>query len=191
MRNAIIVHGTCDKEEYYSTEYPSLSNSHWLPWLQKQLIVKDVSTATPEIPHAYMPDYDVWKSEFERFSVTSETILVGHSCGAGFLVRWLSENKNISVGKVVLVAPWIDPDKSKGLDSTFFNFEMDTSLVLRTRGLTIFNSDNDDESIHQSVKIILEKIPNIKVRDFHSYGHFCLGDMKTDHFPELLEEVLV
>ena len=79
MKNAIIIHGAPDKEEYYSDKYPSASNFQWLPWLQKQLIMRDIKADTPEMPHAYSPQYDVWKREFERFDITSETILVGHS----------------------------------------------------------------------------------------------------------------
>ena len=190
MKNAIIIHGTCDKEEYYSPEYPSASNFHWLPWLQKQFLIKDIAAVTPEMPHGYMPDYKVWKREFERFDITPETILVGHSCGGGFLVRWLSENKNQKVGKVVLVAPWLDPNKRKGEDNNFFDFEMDSELVSRTDGITIFNSDNDDEAIQTSVKKIMDTIPNIKLVDFHNKGHFCLSDLGTEAFPELLGEAL-
>jgi predicted alpha/beta hydrolase family esterase len=190
MKNAVIIHGTCDKEEYYSDKHPSASNAHWFPWLQKQLLINDISAVTPEIPHGYMPDYAVWKREFERFDITDETILVGHSCGGGFLVRWLSENKEVNVGKVVLVAPWLDPNKTKGADNDFFDFEMDQDLVSRTEGLVIFNSDDDEPAIHTSIKQIMETIPNIKLFEFHSYGHFCLGDMGTDAFPELLKEIL-
>jgi hypothetical protein len=57
MKNAIILHGTCSKEEYYDPEHPSLSNSHWFPWLQKQLLRKDISAQTPEIPNAWRPTY--------------------------------------------------------------------------------------------------------------------------------------
>ena len=91
-QNAILIHGTCNKVEYYSDEYPTLSNSHWFPWLSKQLLISDIPTVALEIPNAYMPNYTTWKKEFERFDIDSETILVGHSCGGGFLVRWLSEN---------------------------------------------------------------------------------------------------
>ncbi len=190
MKNAIIIHGTSDKEEYYSPDYPSASNSHWLPWLQKQLIIRDIPAVVIEVPNSYMPDYAVWKRELERFDITPETILIGHSCGGGFLVRWLSENKNVTVGKVVLVAPWLDPEKSKGKDNDFFNFTMDEKLVSRTAGVTIFNSDNDDSSIHVSVEKILGSIPDIKLVDFHSYGHFCFSDMQTVEFPQLLEEAI-
>lgn len=190
MKNAIIVHSTCDKEEYYSPEYPSASNFHWLPWLVKQLFIKDIHAVTPEMPHGYMPNYAVWKREFERFDIKPETVLVGHSCGGGFLVRWLSENKDKHVGKVVLVAPWLDPNKTKGEDNDFFDFVMDSELVSRTQGVTIFNSDDDMEAIHTSVKQIMDTIPDIKLVEFEGKGHFCLSDLGTEAFPELLSEIL-
>lgn len=36
MKNAIILHGGPDKEEYYDPKARSMSNSHWIPWLQAQ-----------------------------------------------------------------------------------------------------------------------------------------------------------
>lgn len=188
MRNAIIVHGTCDSEEYYSEEYPSASNSHWLPWLQKQLIIRDIRTCTPEMYKSYDPDYSVWKSEFEKHVVNQETILVGHSCGGGFLIRWLSENRKVQVGTVILVAPWLDSGNSK--NGVFFDFEADPDLVSRTKKFLIFNSSDDMDSIHESVRIIKNNIHNVSIREFESYGHFCYSDLGTEAFPELLEEIL-
>lgn len=188
MKNAIIVHGMPDKEEYYSASQPSPSNFCWLPWLQKQLVMKDIKADTPEMLHAYNPQYDHWKREFERFDITPETILVGHSCGGGFIVRWLSENKDKMVGKVVLVAPWLDPKKEETDD--FFDFEIDPELVARTGGVTIFHSDNDDVSINESVDLIISKVPNINLRIFGGYYHFVDRKLAVEGFPELLEEVL-
>ncbi|MFX9688476.1 hypothetical protein ABTO93_19980, partial [Acinetobacter baumannii] len=62
--NAIIVHGTPTKEEYYDASVPSCSNSHWVPWLQKELLVRDIPAATPEMPDAWDPKWEVWKREF-------------------------------------------------------------------------------------------------------------------------------
>ena len=188
MKNAIIIHGRPDKEEYYDLKYPSCSNSHWLPWLQKELLVHEISAHTPEIPHAFDPDYNVWKKELERYEITSETILVGHSCGGGFLVRWLSEHKDKTVGKVVLVAPWLDPDRESTTD--FFDFEIDPTLPQRTASFTIFHSDNDYESIIKTVKILQNKIDGISFQEFHKYGHFTFEAMKTIEFPELLKTLL-
>jgi len=189
MKNAIIVHGTCSRKEYYSDEYPSLSNSHWVPWLQKQLMMRDIPAATPDIPNAYKPNYETWRREAERFDIGPETMLVGHSCGGGFWVRWLSEHPDVRVGRVVLVAPWLDPNNIK--KTTFFQFEIDPALVARTESVTIFNSTNDHPGIHWSVEILRQTIPGIVYREFDDYGHFCYDDMKTQEFPELRDELLV
>lgn len=188
MKNAIIIHGKPDKEEYYSDKYPSSSNFQWIPWLQKQLIMRDIEAVTPEMFHAYNPDYKIWKREFERFNVTPETILVGHSCGGGFLIRWLSENKEVKAGKVILVAPWLDPDRE--LDTGFFDFDIDTDLAARTKELIVFISDDDFDSIQKSVEKIKSEMKDIKLREFHGYGHFIVQHMKKEEFPELLEECL-
>ncbi|HEU5122081.1 MAG TPA: alpha/beta hydrolase [Candidatus Saccharimonadales bacterium] len=188
MRTAILLHGKPDKDEYYSGEYPSASNSHWFPWLQKQLLIREIAAHTPEIPHCYNPDYSVWRKEFERFDITSETFLVGHSCGGGFIVRWLSEHPEVTVGKVILVAPWLDPNRDDTTD--FFDFEIDSNLAMRTKRITIFNSDDDYASVQETVKILRNKLQNIHYREFHNHGHFCHKDLGTEAFPELLEELV-
>lgn len=188
MKNAILLHGKPGKKEYYDPKIPSASNAHWFPWLQKQLLVHDITAHTPEVPNAWKPHYPTWKKEFERFEITSETILVGHSCGGGFLVRWLSENKNVKVGKVVLVAPWLDPNRKETTD--FFELTIDPALSDRTSSIIIFNSDDDSESIQKSVRIIRESVKDVSYREFHNYGHFCRKDLRTEEFPELLEEIL-
>ncbi len=189
MKNAIILHGTCSREEYYSDKYPSASNSHWIPWLQKQLIIRDMPTITPEMFHSYAPDYTAWKLEFEKNHIGKDTILVWHSCGGGFLIRWLSENKNIQVGAVILVAPWLDPENTKQND--FFVFDFDKEFIRRTQKCIIFNSTNDDRDVMDSLEIIQNNIPSIQVKVFENYGHFCFNDLGTDAFPELLEEIIL
>ena len=188
MKNAIIVHGMPDKDEYYSPEYPSSSNFQWLPWLQKQLIMRDIQADTPEMPHAYNPVYDIWKREFERFDVTPETILVGHSCGGGFLVRWLSEHKDRVVGKVVLVAPWLDPETE--LETGFFDFTIDPDLASRTKGISVLCSDDDSSDIAVSVSKILNGIKDAVHIPFYGYGHFVGANLREKGFPELLDLVL-
>jgi predicted alpha/beta hydrolase family esterase len=185
MKNVIIVHGTPDRQEYYDESVPSCSNAHWLPWLQKQFLMMDIPSATPEMPLAFDPQYDLWQREFERYDIGPETILVGHSCGGGFLLRWLSDHKDVRVGIVVLVAPWVDPQETKRAD--FFDFEFDRHVASRTQKLIVFNSDDDMESILESVSIILENVDEIEYHEFQDYGHFCSEDLGGDEFPELIE----
>jgi predicted alpha/beta hydrolase family esterase len=189
MKTAIIIHGMPDSQEEYFNMLESENKEywHWLLWLKDELIKKNISSEVPVMPEAYNPEYKAWKETFERFPLNEETILIGHSCGGGFIVRYLSEN-DVKVGKVVLVAPWIDPDKY--LKTGMFDFEIDENIVAKTKGITIFSSTDDMQEVQDSIKILKEKIKDIKVVEFKNYGHFCYGDMKTREFPELLEEFL-
>ncbi len=189
MKNAIIFHGGPDKDEYYDATRPSESNAHWLPWLQKQLLVREISAATPEVPHAFDRNWPVWLKEVERFEIGAETILVGHSTGAGFFVKYLSIHPELRVGKVVLVAPWIDPH-ARHTKNFFDDFTIDPQLVSRTKGVTIFASDNDKDDIMESEQIIQKALPGAKLRMFSGYGHFCFTDLHRVEFPELLHEII-
>ncbi|HEV7454266.1 MAG TPA: alpha/beta hydrolase [Candidatus Saccharimonadales bacterium] len=188
MKNAIILHGCPSKQEYYDPATPSESNSHWLPWLQKQLIVKDILAVTPEVPFAFDRNWAVWQKEVERFDMGPDTKLVGHSTGAGFWIKYLSIHPELKVNKVVLVAPWLDPFQEH-TKNFFDDFKIDKGLVSRTAGVTVFYSDDDQADILKTVDIVREQVTSIKFKEFHGYKHFCFGDMKTIEFPELLEEV--
>jgi predicted alpha/beta hydrolase family esterase len=190
MNTAIIVPGRPDKDEYYEPQYPSNSNSHWYPWLSKQLMLRDIFAVALEIPRPWQPRYAIWKKELERFDIDEHTALIGHSCGGGFLVRWLSENKDRRVGKVVLVAPWMNPGNNPVSDTAdFFDFAIDPEIASRTQGITICNSDNDMASVQQTVKNIREHVTGVTYKEFH-LGHFTFEDMGTDAFPELRDLIV-
>ena len=167
MKNAIIVHGKPTKEIYYSDEFPSSSNFAWIPWLQKQLVIRNIKTDTPEMPNAYEPDFKIWKNEFERFDITPETILVGHSAGGGFILRWLSEHQDINVGRVILVAPGLDIARKSV--TGFCDFTIDKHTTDRTESMIVMVSDNDSESILKSVELIAQTLPKAKIKQFPEF----------------------
>jgi alpha-beta hydrolase superfamily lysophospholipase len=105
--------------------------------LQKELLIRGYETQTPEMPRAYEPEYGAWRQEFERHPISKRTLLVGHSCGGGFLLRWLSEHPQ-QVARLVLVAPWMDPNKNHCVQG-FFDFEINRELIHYT-DLHFFNS---------------------------------------------------
>ncbi len=143
------------------------------------------------MPKSYYPEYEVWKKELERFEVGPETMLVGHSCGGGFLVRWLSENPEQKVGKVVLVAPWLGIRFDDGpFDETFFKFKMRCGIADQTEGLYVFNSTDDFSAIQESVQMIRDQVDQVQYREFSGKGHFTMSSMGTEEFPELSEELL-
>nr|ALS92382.1 alpha/beta hydrolase family [uncultured bacterium] len=186
MPNALIIHGICDKNEFFG-DFPSGSNSHWLPWLQKELIKKGVETQTPEMPTPYDPRYDDWKRVFGQFHVGPETMLVGHSAGAGFLLRWLGENQT-SFQKLILVAPWLDPSRGK---KGFLDFAIDPLIQGGVGEIHIFASADDPvEGVRESVEKIMETLPKAKIHTLWRMRHFTFEEMGTSRFPSLLETMV-
>jgi len=102
MPNAIIIHG-CSSSPEESKEYSE--SKHWMPWVEKELIARGISTTVPSMPESWVPDYERWKAEFEKQNINEQTTLIGHSCGCAFLVRWLGDSKR-KIDKLILVAPW-------------------------------------------------------------------------------------
>lgn len=98
-------------------------------------------------------------------------------------MRWLSE-KDVKVGKVALVAPFLDPDHDE-VKSDFFRFALDTKISSKTKGLHIFYSTDDDREITESVDQI-KVLPNVEITALTGKGHLTYGDMKTEEFPELV-----
>lgn len=191
MSNAILVPGRPDKDEHYDPKRTSNSEDHWFSWLKRQLILKDIHAVSVEPPFPFRPRYDEWKKEFERFDISPDTILVGHSCGGGFLVRWLSENRDIKIGKVALVAPWMNPDQYDVSDTAdFFDFEIDPDFPSRTLGVTVFISSDDEPSVVKTVEILKEKVAGLNLKEYTDKGHFCLEDLGSNEFPELLTAVM-
>lgn len=188
--NAILVPGRPDKDEHYDPKRPSNSEDHWFSWLKRQLILKDIHAVSIEPPFPFRPRYDEWKKEFERFDLNPDTILVGHSCSGGFLLRYLSENKDIKVGKVALVAPWTNPDNFEISDTAdFFEFTIDPDFTSRTDGVTVFVSDDDEPSVLKTVDLITNAANGIDIKRFSDKGHFTLSSLGTIKFPELLSSM--
>ncbi len=170
-------------KEDYQNQGGKAAEGHWMPWLVGELQKAGIEAHNPEMPEPYAPDYEKWKAVFEKFAVDENTMLVGHSAGGGFLVRWLSENK-IKVGKVVLVAPWIDPNG--GWAPKMFNdLVIDENLAERTAGVTEFISLDDDKEELDTLQILKSKIKGLQVREFADRGHFLVSEI-----PELRDHLL-
>lgn len=139
------------------------------------------------MPEPFRPDYKKWSAVFVNFPLTNETVLVGHSCGAGFLLRYLGEHKQ-KISKLILVAPWLDPIKQR---KGFLDFEIDSSLSERVGELHIlFSIDEPTEGVKESVEIIQSKFPHAVLHTFSDKGHFTFEEMKTLEFPQLRDLII-
>lgn len=182
MKNAIIIHGISEsREEFLEQKYPEIKS--WKEWLQFELNHIDILTQMPIMPNRYIGGikYKEWEHIFKQFEITPETILIGHSAGGGFLLKYLSKNPEIHFKQLVLVAPWIDPDEYAG---DFFKFELDPELKYRLTKFDLFYSTDDDDYILESVKRISDVYKNINIHKSDNNGHF-----DGDKYQEILEVI--
>ena len=174
MKQIILIHGSPEPDQIITKQEEITPD--WFYWLQKNA----ASVIIPPMPLAVEVAYEDWLHVFEQVSISEDAILVGHSCGGGFVLRYISEHPEVNFSKVILVAPWIDPHNE--LSTDFMRFKIDPTIVNRTK-LHIFISADDSQGILDSIKIIKEKIPDAMYHEFTDRAHFC----GKPAFPEVLE----
>jgi len=140
------------------------------------------------MPDPWEPSYQEFKAEFEKYEVGENTVLVGHSCGCAFLVRWLGETKRI-VSKLILVAPWKISDKDDEFRKEFYNYPIDESITSRVGEIVMFTADDEESAGKESLNIFHDALGGYVV-ELEGHGHYTFSDMGTDKFPELLKKIL-
>lgn len=187
--NAIILHGIESDFNDYEHLPASESNLGWYPVAQWEMTKRGILTQTPEMPRPYLPDmnYDEWAETISNFTIDQKTILIGHSCGGGFWLKYLSLNPQIKIHQLILVAPWIDID---GEHPTFFsNWTIDQDLPERCEHIDLFWSALDDDPIIKSIDKIKATIGDkINFHQIDKNEHFSWGTIGRD-FPELLNAI--
>lgn len=186
--NCIIIHGCPSNVEKARSPERRTYNKHWIPWIKKKLEEEEIKVETPLMPDPWKPDYESWEKEFNKLEINEDSILVGHSCGCAFLVRWLGGN-NKKVNKVILVAPWKIPEESNEIKKKFYNYSINEDIKSKFNESVIFTADDEHEDGKKSAKIFHDALGG-KVIELKNHGHYILGDMGTKEFPELLKEVL-
>ncbi len=186
-RNCIIIHG-CPADAAAEREVETRSyDKHWIPWLRQSLIARCIPTSAPLMPNPWAPDYGKYKQAFERHLVNDDTILIGHSCGCAFLVRWLGESKQ-RIDTLVLVAPWKIPRPGDRQRRAFYDFKIDETIASRVRRILMFTSDTEREDGRQSLMIYHRALGG-EVVNLPNKGHYIETEMGTCEFPELLNEI--
>ncbi len=187
--NCVIVHGCPGKKEDGINIQNRTEKQHWIQWMRSELETSGFRVHAPSMPEPWQPIYDVWKKEFEKMPVDENTVLVGHSCGAAFLVRWLGETQR-KVKKLILVAgAKIPGDNSSQFIREFYDFEIDKNIRRNLEEVVIFVSDNEEERHRRSARLYSDGL-GARVIEMQGKGHFMFQDMGTYEFPELFEEIL-
>ncbi len=177
MDQAVIVHGMPPRAEYDDPRAPAPQDHHWLPWLAGCFEAYGIPAWRPAMPVPYAPSYTAWSRVFEERPVTAGTVAVGHSCGAGFLVRWLAAHPNVRIARLVVVAPWLDPTGHTSPD--MFREGVDPAAIAslgdRVGAIGILNSSNDHREIQVSVERLRSALPAASYVKLRRRGHFADG----------------
>ncbi len=182
MKQAFILHGVCDEHEYFEMDFPSPSNAHWLPWLQQKFLRAGVLCQALEMPKPYAPVYDEWATVFEQMTWGDDTIIVGHSSGCGFIVKWLLAHPERRLAKLVMVAPYLDPYRKRG---DFLQCTLQTELADRITEMHIlYSMDEPVKGVAETVDLMMQHYPKTVLHQFTDKEHFCYSDVGAQ-FQEL------
>ena len=141
----------------------------------------------PTMPNGGNAEYKEWKIVFKKIAVKlqSNVILIGHSLGAIFLAKFLSENRfPKKIRATFLLAP---PYDDKDMDETLGSFRLPKSLKgLERQGgrIFIYHSKDDGSVPFSHSERYLRDLPDATFRKFTNKGHF-----NQPKFPELVRDI--
>lgn len=187
MKNALILHSAANT-----------SKGNWFPWLQKELEQMGYEVWLPDLPHADEPTLAEWKEYVlnnKDFVFGKETVLIGHSAGATFILGLLEAlPRGIQVQKAILVAGFMEEGENKKLHpfkkGLLKGFDW-KKIQKSCRRFYFIASDNDPYLCGDDQAQILQDRLGGEVVLMSGEGHFNIekGNTKYKQFPELLKYI--
>lgn len=188
FKSCLIIHGRPSKDHSQETGYVGEENMHWIPWVRQQLEQRGTAVYSPRMPRPWEPEYHAWKATVEQLDIDESSVIVAHSAGAAFAVRWISESRR-RIRKLILVAPAkIPPARDGAMLAAFYDFDLDPEIRRYVGEAVIFTSPEDDPRHQKSAQIYAQAF-GITPISLTGHGHYTLRDMGSEEFPELLSEV--
>lgn len=144
---------------------------------------------SPSMPNSENAKYIEWKIWFEKYMafLRDGVVLVGHSQGGYFLVKYLTENKlPVTVRALYLVSAPFEPDDFGGEDGGDFAFDTSKVSVLEENipYIVIFHSKDDFVVPVSHALKYKEKMPKVKLQLFEDRVHFW-----QEEFSELVLDI--
>ena len=193
-KQVVIIHGgdTFETHEAYldylrnfniSLDRCRVGPGSWKKWLQEDL-GEGYEIILPEMPSGSNAKFDEWKLWLDKLTLllNDEIILAGHSLGASFLVKYLSENKcPKKVIGVFLVAGVFDTD-SEGL--SLARFAHGKKIDLQTDNIYLYHSKDDPVVPFSALEKFKDALPQAHASVFEDRRH-----MNQPTFPELADDI--
>jgi len=177
--NVIVLHGTGGSPE-----------GNWFPWLKRKLESKGIDVIVPKMPTPEGQSLKSWLDCFEEISpiVGEDTIIVGHSLGANFILHLLNNKK---IKKAILVSGFchkLGNEFFDNLNSTFVDKEFSWSKIKNNAdSFLIYHGDNDPYVPIREALNLKEKL-GAEVKIIPNGGHLN-KDAGMVKFDLLLREI--
>ncbi|PIR85243.1 hypothetical protein COU15_01735 [Candidatus Kaiserbacteria bacterium CG10_big_fil_rev_8_21_14_0_10_45_20] len=142
----------------------------------------------PTMPNRDLPLYAEWEALFDRVLdvVDTNIILVGHSLGGMFLMKYFSEHtvqKKVK-GLFSVSAPYNGEGDRWRFEKSNFIVGDDLSNIQRADSVFLYHSHDDRVVPFSELEKYKEKLPDAVVRELDGRGHF-----NTKEFPEIVEDI--
>ncbi len=177
MKRLFVIHGWGGS--------PNEPMIHWLGEKGREL---GYEVAVLEMPNSAVPTIGAWTAHLDEhvMYVDENTDFIGHSIGCQAILRYLATQKGSKVGKVVLIAPWIEiaaqetaeeEDIARPWKENPIDF---VSIRGMGKDFTAIFSDNDADVPLEANKAWIEKNLNANIIVETGKGHFTEEDGVVD-----------
>lgn len=156
----------------------------WKPWL-RQALGDNYEVILPVMPNRSNAQYKEWKIWFEKLIpfLSGGVILIGHSLGGAFLVKYLSENSFPRKIKAVFLVGAVYDKDSEGYPLA--SFTLPANLNLQTDKIYLYHSKDDPVVSFSALEKYKKVLLHAQTRVFENRGHFL-----QEEFPELARDIL-
>jgi predicted alpha/beta hydrolase family esterase len=169
-------------------------DSNWFPWLKQELEQLGHEVWVPKLPTPENQSVDSWcKATQEQvpFIYDKDTVLIGHSCGALWVLESLSRKRPEPIQAAFYVSGFLDDlgnleyDK---LNHTFTHYPFDWSLIRKNASKAfVFHGDNDPYVPIKQAEKLAKKL-GVEPIVIKNGGHLNAAAGYTK-FPELLNKI--
>jgi predicted alpha/beta hydrolase family esterase len=180
MKRVFIIHG------YWSTP-----NSHWLPWLAKELKNRGFEVFSPQMPGDKNPLLEDWMAVISKMqgNAQKEDIFVGHSLGCiTILKRIASLRDGEKIKGAVLVGGFIESIGRSAI-SNFTEDKLDISSLHKHADKFISIVSSNDYAVPKELSLKMNDEIRGKAVILENKGHFKDSD-GVNELPEVLSAVL-
>ncbi len=174
-----------DDLKNFEIDFEKVNVKGWKPNLGDAL-GDDYEVILPRMPNSANAKYLEWKIWFEKYFpvIKDNIILIGHSLGASFLAKYLSEEDfHKKIKATFLIAGPYGKDDERDLVE-FAPPENLESLTKQGGKIFLYHSKDDPVVLFQELKKYEDRLPTAHTRVFEGRGHF-----NQEELPEIVKDI--